>query len=98
MSRFVRMQEEVDAFRWTGEADQTEEPDWIGHDLLAGNVTFENLGTPDVALCIYTPKGTLRAERGDWIVCSPTHGVFPLSPEVFEQSYSARSDAPAHGR
>jgi hypothetical protein len=59
MSRFLKKAVLVEAFRWAGGPDQTEEPDWIVLALNAGGVWIQDAGQPTVRLRIVTPEGVM---------------------------------------
>lgn len=79
----------IEAFRWTGGPDQTEDPEWIVEAIRAGNVRFENTGTPEVAMMIDTLEGTHRANQGDWIIKGVKGELYPCKPDIFEAAYEA---------
>lgn len=72
----------VDAFRWTGGPDQTEDPEWIIEQIRAGNVAFV-VG----AMIIKTLEGTMRAEAGDYIIRGIKGEIYPCKPDIFEATY-----------
>ena len=90
MARYLRREEWVDAFRWTGEAESEPVPDWATEAFAAGLLWFDQLGTNAEVLVIETPAGTLRAWPGDYVVCSPSRGIFPLPRLAFLKSYADR--------
>jgi hypothetical protein len=51
-----------------------------------GELSFEHAGTPRVTLLIHTRTGTLKAERGDWII-RDADGSISCSPVMFEETY-----------
>lgn len=79
----------IEAFKWTGGPDQTEDPEWIVAAIRAGTVRFENAGTPDVAMMIDTLEGTHRANQGDWIIQGVKGELYPCKPDIFEATYEA---------
>lgn len=87
MAKYRKRPVEVEAFKWTGGPDQTEDPEWIVEAIGDGTVLFENRGTPDVALLVRTLEGTMRAERGDYIIKGIKGELYPCKPDVFEATY-----------
>ena len=77
----------IEAFRWTGGPDQTEDPEWIVEAIRAGDVRFENAGTPEVAMMIDTLEGTHRANQGDWIIKGVKGELYPVKEEIFRATY-----------
>ena len=89
MAQYRKKPVVIDAFRWTGGEDQTEDPEWICEALCTGRVRFERAGTPDVALLIDTLEVTLRANRGDWIIRGVKGELYPCKPDIFAATYEA---------
>lgn len=79
----------IEAFRWTGGPDQTEDPEWIVAAIRSGAVRFENAGTPEVAMMIDTLEGTHKANQGDWIIRGVKGELYPCKPDIFEATYEA---------
>lgn len=77
----------IEAFKWTGGPDQTEDPDWIVQAIKSGGVRFEQVGTPLVGMLIDTLDGTMRADIGDYVIRGITGEIYPCKPAIFEASY-----------
>lgn len=77
----------IQAFRWTGDVDQVEDPVWCIDAIKAGSVRFENEGTEEVALLIDTLEGTHRANQGDWIIQGVKGELYPCKPDIFAATY-----------
>jgi hypothetical protein len=77
----------IEAFKWTGDVNQTEDPVWICDAIRAGTVTFKNEGSPLVCLLVKTLEGTMRAEPGDWIIRGIKGEIYPCKPDIFEATY-----------
>lgn len=89
MSTYRKKPVLVEAFRWTGGPDQTEDPDWIIEAILNGVVYFENVGSPYVVLMIKTLEGTMKADSGDWIIKGIKGELYPCKPDIFAETYEA---------
>lgn len=89
MSKFRKRPVVIEAFRWTGDVDQTEDPVWCCDAMKAGTVRFEGVGTNDVALLIDTLEGTHRADQGDWIIQGVKGELYPCKPDIFALTYEA---------
>ncbi|MCO7121931.1 hypothetical protein NIA71_08200 [Ihubacter massiliensis] len=78
---------EVEAFRWTGGIDQTEDPEWIVEAIKDGRVviTSDNYNTP--YMVIQTLKGSHIAQPGDYIIKGVAGELYPCKPAIFEQTY-----------
>lgn len=72
----------VEAFRWTGGPDQTEDPEWIEAAIEAGDVWF-----CDGCLMIRTLEGVHKARVGDYIIRGVAGELYPCKPDIFEQTY-----------
>lgn len=92
----------VEAFKWTGGQDQTEDPEWIVECLKSGRANvcketeseeyYDGNAKPvshvvDVWLEIETLEGTMRADQGDYIIKGIKGEIYPCKPDIFEASY-----------
>lgn len=77
----------IDAFLWTGDEEQIEDPAWICEAIKSGKVWFSNVGTPQVVLEIATMEGTMCGRRGDWIIRGVKGEIYPCKPDIFEMTY-----------
>jgi hypothetical protein len=84
----------IEAFRWTGGPDQTEDPDWIVAAIVAGSVRFEDNGTAVVALLIDTLEGTHKANQGDYIIQGVRGELYPCKPDIFAATYELVESQP----
>lgn len=85
MARYRTLITEVDAFRWTGGPDQTEDPEWIVQAIKQDRVWFDRGLT--VTMMIQNPVGVLHAFPGDWIIREPSGEIFPCKPLRFARNY-----------
>lgn len=80
----------IEAFRWTGGPDQTEDPVWIIDAIQRGIVFFTyDPETEATLLRIRTLEGTMTAAPGDWIIKGVEGEIYPCKPSVFETTYEA---------
>ena len=79
----------VEAFKWTGGPDQTEDPDWIVDAIRRRDVTFNDVSTPEVTMRIHTPEGLKTASIGDWIIRDARGEVYPCPAAIFDAVYEA---------
>ena len=77
----------IEAFKWTGDQEQTEDPLWIIEAIKNKSVFFVNVGSEDVELCIATLEGVMTAKRGDYIIQGVKGEIYPCKPDIFEMSY-----------
>ena len=82
----------VDAFQWTGDENQTEDPEWFVKIMREGKVNFRNRGTSSVLMEIQTFSETVRAFRGDFIVKEIDGDIRPYKQDVFEETYEKIND------
>ena len=77
----------IEAFKWTGDHNQTEDPVWICDKIRSKEVYFRNDRTPDVLLIVRTLEGEMIANLGDWIIQGVKGEVYPCKPDIFEATY-----------
>lgn len=86
MTKYRKKPVVIDAFRLGDDW-----PDWFHEKHIQNAVTTHNeddrwRGGPDYAL-IHTLEGTMRAEKGDWIIRGVKGELYPCKPEIFEETY-----------
>lgn len=72
----------IEAFKWTGGPNQTEDPVWIVEAIKLGVVRIEY---PN--LYIQTLEGEMTASKGDWIIQGVQGEIYPCKPDIFEKTY-----------
>lgn len=77
----------VEAFKWTGDIEQLEDPEWIVEAIKNKDAWFINQGTENVKMVIDTLIGDMTANKGDYIVNSMSGVIHPCKPDVFEKTY-----------
>lgn len=77
----------IEAFRWTGDKNQEEDPKWIIQAIEDGKVWFNNVGTESVNMEIKTLEGNHIANRGDYIIKGIKGELYPCKPDIFELTY-----------
>jgi len=82
----------IEAFKWTGDVHQEEDPIWAIEALkkprgLEGSAWFINECTPDVCLVIKTLEGKRTARRGDYIIRGIKGEIYPCKQYIFEATY-----------
>lgn len=79
----------IEAFRWTGDHMQKEDPEWIVDAILHGDVFFEkSRGLDDsLRMKIRTLEGTMTAAPGDYIVKGVQGEIYSCRPNIFEATY-----------
>jgi len=79
----------IEAFKWTGDIKQIEDPLWIINAIMHRKLWFRSEGTPHVEMAIETLEGTMFASRGDYIIKGIKGEIYPCKPDIFEQTYEA---------
>lgn len=87
MSKYRKKPIGIDAFKWTGDIKQTEDPKWIINAIKEGKVWFNNIGTSAVTMEIKTLEGNHIAKRGDYIIQGMKGEICPCRPDIFEMTY-----------
>lgn len=77
----------VEAFLWTGDLEQVEDPEWACQAITEGRIRFWQSGTPEVKLLINTLEGVMEASRGDYIIRGVEGEIYPCKPGIFERTY-----------
>ena len=85
--RYRKKPVEVEAFRWTGGQDQTEDPAWFVEAFKAGVVSVR---CP--YLYIDTLEGTHTANPGDYIIRGVKGELYPCKPDIFRATYEPVDD------
>ncbi|MEK5414483.1 hypothetical protein [Paenibacillus sp. FSL L8-0708] len=82
MSRYRKKPVVIDAFKWTGDPDQTEDPQWIIERIKMGQVSFAN-----GLMYIKTLEGIMESQPGDYIIRGVKGEIYPCKPDIFEATY-----------
>ena len=78
----------IEAFRWTGGADQSEDPEWIAEAVKNGTVFFGvNKHGETGGLMIETLEGAMKASPGDYVIKGINGEIYPCKPDIFEKTY-----------
>lgn len=82
MAQYRKKPVVIEAFQWTGDVSQTEDPKWIVDAIKTGKVIVEkNL------VQIETLEGVMEAKSGDWIIKDVKGEIYPCKPDIFEATY-----------
>lgn len=81
----------IDAFQWTGDAAQKEDPTWIVDAINNGDVWFcvdpFSKSTHITHMAIKTLEGIMEARFGDFIIRGVKGEIYPCKPDIFELTY-----------
>ena len=89
MSKWRKKPVVIEAFKWTGDHDQDEDPNWIYDEFQKDGAWFENAGTPQVVMKIQTLEGVMEAQRGDYVIQGVRGEIYPCKPDIFELTYES---------
>ncbi len=87
MAKYRKRPIVIEAFEWTADVNQKEDPEWIVEAITNGHVWFDNIGTPEVSMSIKTLEGILTATRGDYIIKGVVGEIYPCKPNIFKETY-----------
>jgi hypothetical protein len=93
--KYVKKPIVIEAFQWTGDINQLDDPLWIVDAIKAGSVRFRSQGTPDVVMDIDTLEGTMTVRLGDYIIRGIKGEIYPCKPDIFAASYEPAAEAVA---
>lgn len=82
--KYRKIPVEIEAFFWTGDQSQEEDPEWIIDALRDRSVSIY-----DGAMYIKTLEGVMRAEPGDYIIKGVEGEIYPCKPSIFKKTYEA---------
>jgi len=77
----------IEAFQWTADEKQQEDPMWIVNAIKRGDVGFINEGHSDVRISIKTMEGTMTAPRGSYIIKGVEGEIYPCDEAIFHKTY-----------
>lgn len=81
MPKYCKKPVVIDAVLWDGNLT-TVEPLLIGASTEG---VYQDLG--ETTLMIPTLEGTMRADKGDWIIRGIKGELYPCKPDIFEATY-----------
>jgi len=76
----------IEAFRWTGDDEQTEDPIWIVQAIKDGKAWFS---FKTGQFMIATLEGNHAANPGDWIIKGVQGELYPCKPDIFAATYES---------
>lgn len=87
----------IEAFKWTGDIDQEEDPEWIIEAIERHEVWFRFTESPDpivnrTRMVIKTLEGEMEANPGDFIIQGIAGEIYPCKPDIFEKTYEPVED------
>ena len=90
MAKYRKKPIEIEAFKWTGDINQTEDPIWIVEAIQKGDVWCRGDSENGYTVMIIANNGSvMTANRGDYIIKGIKGEIYPCKPEIFEMKYEA---------
>jgi hypothetical protein len=88
MTKYRKLPVEVDAFKWTADYEQTDDPIWIVEAIREGKVRFNPAtSASEVQMVIETLEGNMIANVGDYVIRGTKGEIYPCKPDIFESIY-----------
>ena len=87
MAKYRKKPVVIEAFKWTGCPEQTEDHEWIMDAIRSGVVWFNNVGTSHITMEIETLGGNLIARIGDYIIKGVNGEIYTCKPDIFRKTY-----------
>ncbi|MBO6550740.1 MAG: hypothetical protein JJ964_14110, partial [Rhizobiales bacterium] len=94
MPKFRKKPVVIEAFKWTGDTSQEDDPVWMSEAIERGDVWFvgaeevvSGSAIIDSAMMIKTLEGDHRATLGDYIIQGVKGEIYPCKPDIFEATY-----------
>lgn len=90
----------VEAFQWTGDEHQKEDPEWIVDAIKRGDAwfcvdPFDRSHPPTIThMAIKTLEGVMEARFDDYIIQGIKGEIYPCKPDIFEATYEPVEEAP----
>lgn len=90
MAKYRKKPIEIEAFKWTGDINQTEDPIWIVEAIQKGDVwCYGDSKKGYTVMTIANNNSGMTANRGDYIIKGVNGEIYPCKPEIFEMTYEA---------
>ncbi|AKG36102.1 DUF2829 domain-containing protein [Paenibacillus durus] len=97
MSKWRKKSVVIEAFKWTGDQNQSEDPVWINEAYRRGDVRYDGVGTNDMEMFISTLEGVMTARPGDYIIQGIEGEIYPCKASIFEKTYESAGEIMSFG-
>lgn len=77
----------IEAFRWTGDIDQTEDPVWIVEAIKEYKAIIVPGDPPEFHMWDDGMQRWAAAQPGWWIIKGVKGEIYPCEPSTFEMTY-----------
>ena len=87
----------IDAFKWTGDQDQVEDPIWIVEAIKKGEVSFADLSSNPYKrnvkmIIILNKKNYVIVDQGDYVVQTSDGKIISYRADTFEETFELVND------
>lgn len=86
MSKYRKKPVVIEAFKWTGDHEQIEDPEWIIDKIKSGEIWIGR-DQNKTEMYIETLEGVMRGQPGDYIIKGVKGEIYPCKPDIFEATY-----------
>lgn len=80
MAKYKKKPVVIEAFRFQIDGVM---PDWFNEKRITNEIVTHEDGTCDIK----TLEGTMRADKGDYVILGVKGEVYPCKPDIFEATY-----------
>lgn len=91
MAKYRKKPVVIDAFQWTGDQDQKEDPEWVVEAIKEGKVSFSR-SSGDTLMHIQSFEGIMTARAGDFIIRGVKGELYSCKPDIFEMTYEKEEE------
>lgn len=84
MAKFRKKPIVIEAFKWTGDENQIEDPEWIINAIKESKVRID---FNPLLMKIVTLEGIMEAKPNDYIIQGIKGEIYPCKPDIFEATY-----------
>lgn len=94
MGRYRKKPVVIEAFKWTGDINQLEDPEWIVDAIKRQEIWFgvNDENDTNSIMFIDTLEGVHQASIGDYIIKGIKGEIYPCKPDIFEATYDVVAD------
>ena len=87
----------IDAFKWTGDQDQIEDPVWIVEAIKKGEVSFADLSSNQYKrnvkmIIILNKKDYVIVDQGDYVAQTSDGKIISYRADTFEETFELVND------
>lgn len=87
MAKYRKKPVVIDAFQWTGDINQKDDPEWIIEALKTNVATILPKSPLGLIMMIDTLEGVMTAYPNDYVIKGIAGEIYPCKPDIFESTY-----------